>query len=117
MNGAAWVILCVLVVGILWKLVMGQPSEDELTVMQQAVSDGGMLLDVRSPGEFQSGHLEGAHNIPVDELKSRLEELGSKDRPVVVYCASGVRSRSATTLLRDNGFSHVHDLGSWRNWE
>ena len=51
--------------------------------MQQAVTDGGLLLDVRSPGEFNSGHLEGALNIPVGELQSRLKELGSTDRPVV----------------------------------
>jgi len=117
MNGAAWVILCVFVVVILWKLFMGQPSQEELTAMQQAVTDGGILLDVRSPGEFKSGHLDGALNIPVGELQRRLKEIGSTDRPVVVYCASGARSRSASELLRDSGFSRVHDLGSWRNWK
>ena len=117
MSGAAWVMLSVFVVVIVWKLFMGQPSQDELTAMRQAVADGGILLDVRSLGEFKSGHLEGAHHIPVGELQTRLQELGSTDRPVVVYCASGARSRSASQLLRDNGFSRVHDLGSWRSWE
>ena len=117
MNKVALAMMCVLVVVVLWKLLMGKPSQEELSTMQQAVTDGGLLLDVRSPSEFNSGHLEGALNIPVGELQSQLKELGSTDRPIVVYCASGMRSRSAQKLLQDNGFSQVHDLGSMGNWK
>jgi len=117
MNKVALAMMCVLVVVVLWKLLMGKPSQEELSAMQQAVIDGGLLLDVRSPSEFNSGHLEGALNIPVGELQSRLKELGSTDRSIVVYCASGMRSRSAQKLLQDNGFSQVHDLGSMGNWK
>jgi len=117
MNKVTLAIMCVLVVVVLWKLLMGKPSQEELSTMQQAVTDGGLLLDVRSPGEFNSGHLEGARNIPVGELQSRLKELGSTDQRIIVYCASGMRSRTAFKLLRDNGFSHVHDLGSMGNWK
>ena len=117
MNKVALAMMCVLVVVVLWKLLMGKPSQEELSAMQQAVTDGGLLLDVRSPTEFNGGHLEGALNIPVGELESRLKELGSTDRPIVVYCASGMRSRSASKLLRENDFSQVHDLGSMGNWK
>ncbi len=117
MNKVALAIMCVLVGVILWKFLMGKPSQEELSAMQQAVTDGGLLLDVRTPSEFSAGHLEGAINIPVDQLQSRLQEIGDTDRSIVVYCASGMRSRSALNVLRDNGFSNVHDLGSMGNWK
>ena len=117
MSGTTWVFLFVFAALIFFKFQMGRRSQEELTVMRQAVADGGLLLDVRSPGEFNSGHVDGALNIPVGELQSRLKELDDKDRAVVVYCASGVRSKSASSLLREHGFKDVHDLGSLRNWE
>ena len=117
MNGTTWVVLGVFMVLILFKFNIGRRSQDELTAIRQAVEDGGLLLDVRSPREFKAGHLDEALNIPVGELHGRLEELGSKARPVVVYCASGARSRSASQLLRESGFHDVHDLGPWRNWK
>ncbi len=73
------------------------------------------LVDVRSPGEFAGGALPGARNIPVHELDRRLAEL-SKDRELVVYCASGGRSASAASLLARAGFTKVHDLGGIGRW-
>jgi len=71
------------------------------------------LLDVRSPDEYAGGHLEGALNVPLQELGARLTELGPKGRPVKVYCRSGRRSAIAAQLLRDAGFSSVKDLGGF----
>ena len=116
MKGTTWVFLFAFAALIFFKFQMGRRSPEELTVMRQAVADGGLLLDVRSPGEFSSGHIDGALNIPVGDLQSRLKELDDKDRAVVVYCASGVRSKSAASLLREHGFKDVHDLGSLSNW-
>jgi len=76
------------------------------------VEDGALLLDVRSEGEFGAGGLPGAKNIPVQVLSARLGEL-EKDRPIVVYCASGMRSSRAASVLRAKGFE-VHDLGPAR---
>lgn len=78
------------------------------------VADGAQLLDVRTPGEFASGHIEGATNIPVHELRERLGEL-DRGRAVVVYCRSGARSASAARLLAGAGFE-VHDLGPMSAW-
>ena len=78
------------------------------------VDAGALLLDVRSPGEFASGALPGAENIPVAELPSRLSEL-DRDREIVVYCASGMRSNRAASFLRARGY-RVHDLGPGRAW-
>jgi phage shock protein E len=82
----------------------------------QLVAEGARLLDVRSPGEFASGHLDGALNIPVDTLDRRLGEVGEKDVPVVVYCRSGARSAQAARVLRAAGFEKVSDLGAMSRW-
>ena len=82
----------------------------------QLVADGALLLDVRTPREFDAGHIEGAVNIPVQELRARVDELGSTESPIVVYCRSGNRSHHAKMFLESQGFDQVHDLGSYRNW-
>jgi phage shock protein E len=73
---------------------------------------GVTLLDVRSPEEFAQGHLEGAINIPVQELAERLGEL-RRGTPISVYCRSGRRSAAAAELLTRAGFGEVHDRGGW----
>jgi rhodanese-related sulfurtransferase len=80
-----------------------------------AMQAGARVVDVRTRGEYASGHLPGAVNIPLHELSSRLAELGAKDRAIVVYCASGQRSSRAKGLLRGAGFTNVHNLGSISN--
>ena len=84
---------------------------------RQLVSAGALLVDVRTPTEFASGHVDGAKNIPVSELGTRASELGTDHaRPVVIYCASGMRSASAKGKLRKLGFAHVFDLGGMSRW-
>ena len=73
------------------------------------------LLDVRTPQEFAEGYIEGAELIPVDSLSSRLDEV-PKDKPVVVYCRSGNRSRTAAQILTDAGYTNVYDLGGIIDW-
>jgi rhodanese-related sulfurtransferase len=76
-----------------------------------------LLLDVRTAGEFSSGHIEGATNIPVQELEARLSTLpAKKDQDIVVYCRSGHRSAMAKELLEKAGFTKVHNLGPMTNW-
>ncbi|MBR57044.1 MAG: sulfurtransferase [Myxococcales bacterium] len=116
MSKSTWVLLCIFIGLILFKLQSGRRSAEEVSVMRKAVNDGGLLLDVRTPGEYNGGHLDGALNIPVGDLRGRLQELGPKERAIVVYCASGGRSARATKFLRANGFNEVHDLGSLSNW-
>lgn len=83
---------------------------------RELLAKGALLVDVRSPSEFSSGHIDGARNIPVNALSARERELGAKDRPVILYCASGARSAMAKKALRAAGFLRVHNLGSIRNW-
>jgi rhodanese-related sulfurtransferase len=82
----------------------------------ELVKRGALLLDVRTPSEFASGHIDGAENIPLQELGGRLSEIPSKDSDVIVYCRSGHRSSQAKAMLEKAGFSKVHDLGGMNNW-
>jgi phage shock protein E len=80
------------------------------------VERGARLVDVRSSVEFAAGHIDGAVNIPLDQLKTRLDEVGSATEPVVVYCRSGQRSASAKRTLEANGYTEVFDLGAMSRW-
>jgi phage shock protein E len=82
---------------------------------RELVANGALLLDVRTPEEFRDRHLDGAVNIPVQELAARIPELGARGRPVVVYCRSGARSASAATLMKSAGYE-VLDIGGIGNW-
>jgi rhodanese-related sulfurtransferase len=77
---------------------------------------GALLLDVRSPEEFEERHPREAVNVPLPELAKRLSELGAHDRPIVVYCHTGVRASIAKKKLIEAGFSNVHNLGAIGHW-
>jgi phage shock protein E len=83
---------------------------------RKLVGNGALLLDVRTQEEFALRHIEGALNIPVQQLDRRIGELGTKDRPVVVYCRSGRRSAHAARMLQEAGYTSVHDLGGMNRW-
>ncbi len=71
-----------------------------------------LIVDVRTPGEFSSGAYPDAVNIPLDQLESRIDELGdNKDREITVYCASGARSSYAMQYLQQIGFTNVENGG------
>lgn len=80
------------------------------------VKEGARLVDVRSPSEYAAGHIDGAVNIPVDDLGRRMKEVGPTDRNVVVYCHSGMRSARAATMLKAAGYKAVHNLGAMNRW-
>jgi rhodanese-related sulfurtransferase len=76
------------------------------------VSKGAQIIDVRTPGEFTSGHIRGAVNIPLQSISSQMARI-KKDKPVITCCASGMRSASAKSILKSNGFEEVHNGGGW----
>lgn len=74
------------------------------------------LIDVREPQEFDKGHILGARNIPVTQMKNRLVEI-RKDKPVYLYCQSGSRSARAAQLLHKKGYQDISQLkGGFKKW-
>lgn len=77
-----------------------------------------VVLDVRDPEEFKQGHLQGARNIPLSQLATRVAELEKfKDKPVLLVCERGNRTRAAVKVLREKQFSALHQLkGGMQAW-
>ena len=103
----------ILVIGLQAQKFIGKVAPEEA---HRLVESGAKLIDVRTPGEYSDGHIEGAKNLPLQSLDSRMSEIGDKSGTVVVYCRSGVRSASAKRMLEGAGFTDVHDLGAMSRW-
>ena len=74
------------------------------------------LIDVREPNEFDNGHILGARNIPMTQMKMRLQEI-RPDKPVYLYCQSGMRSGRAAQLLYKKGYKDLSHLqGGFKKW-
>jgi phage shock protein E len=82
--------------------------------VRERLGRGATVVDVRSPREYAGGAYPGAINIPLPSLSARLREIPT-DRPVVLYCASGMRSASAARLLARAGFPDVVNAGGLRH--
>lgn len=85
-------------------------------VIKKLVSEGALLIDVRSPQEYRSTHLKQAINVPINEIDNHLKDLGQKDQKIVVYCRSGRRSTRAHSILLAHGFKDVYNLGGMGRW-
>lgn len=86
---------------------LDEPKEEK----PAASSNEPLVVDVRTSGEFRGGAYPGAINIPLDELQTRVQELGNKSREITLYCASGARSAYAQRVLMQMGFSNVKNGG------
>lgn len=74
------------------------------------------LIDVREPNEFAGGHILGARNIPLTQMRTRLKEI-RPDKPVYLYCQSGSRSGRAAQMLYKKGYKDLHHLeGGFKKW-
>lgn len=81
------------------------------TIRSIIQEEGATVIDVRSSWEFADGHVEGALNIPLEEIPGRLSEIQSLKQPLVVYCRSGNRSGMAQGFLSQAGISEVYNGG------
>ncbi|HWR11390.1 MAG TPA: rhodanese-like domain-containing protein [Rectinemataceae bacterium] len=79
--------------------------------VEQKIKAGAIVVDVRSQDEYADEHFPKALNIPVNELQARIGEIGPKDRPIVLYCASGARSAMGARILKSLGFADVTNAG------
>jgi phage shock protein E len=83
----------------------------------QLVKEGAVIVDVRSKGEFDGGHINGSINIPVDQLTNNLNKLKDKNKTIITCCASGMRSAVAKNTLKSNGYTQVYNGGGWSGLE
>ena len=112
-NLLPWLALGALIVAWLALTRLGKVSS---TRAHELVGAGAALVDVRTEAEFASGHLPGAINVPLDRLQKEAATLADLHKPIVVYCASGMRSASAKRVLRGAGAAEVYDLGAMGRW-
>lgn len=83
-----------------------------MTVDKVLKDKKGTIVDVRTPAEYSGGHVAGSVNIPLNELPGRMDELKQMEKPVVLCCASGMRSAQAENYLNQKGLESLNG-GSW----
>jgi phage shock protein E len=93
---------------VLFKFVLARRTPP--AVIAQKLAAGATIVDVRSEAEFRGGAYRGAINVPLQALSGKLDRI-PKNRPVVVYCASGSRSALAARVLRKAGYEDVSNAG------
>lgn len=81
---------------------------------KELINSGALIVDVRTPGEYKSGHIKGSLNIPLNKLNENIPLLKRKNKPVITCCASGMRSASAVQLLKAGGIEGVYNGGGWK---
>jgi rhodanese-related sulfurtransferase len=78
------------------------------------IKQGAAIVDVRTPAEFKQGHIRKSANLPLDQLRKSVKLLpADKQLPIIVCCASGMRSGSAKTVLNELGYKNVYNGGGW----
>ena len=76
-----------------------------------------VLIDVRTKSEYDSGHISGSILIPHDEIAEKIKDaVPDKDTPIIVYCRSGNRSKTASDTLIELGYSQIFDMGGIVDW-
>lgn len=86
-------------------------------VEEYAATPGAVLLDVRTPGEYASGHIQGSRNLPLDSLREITKTIPQKETPIFLHCLSGARSRQAEAILVQMGFTNVKNIGGISAWK
>lgn len=83
--------------------------------VKEALRKGAVIIDVRTPHEFDNGKVPGSVNIPVDRISSNIERIRSMKKPIVLVCGSGARSSQAKNILKSSGINDVYNGGSWES--
>jgi phage shock protein E len=93
------------------KKLFGEPTD-----YKSLVQNGAVIVDVRTPGEYKSGHIKNSRNIPVDQIRSKVTELKKLGKPLITVCRSGSRSSMAKSILASAGIE-VYNGGPWNSLE
>ena len=82
----------------------------------ELLANGAVLIDVRSPGEFEMGNAPGSKNVPLDKIMHKVKKLEQLNKPIVLCCRSGMRSGRATSMLKRHGIEEVYNGGPWHKF-
>jgi rhodanese-related sulfurtransferase len=96
-------------------VVRGDSSITHAAMLPQAMEAGTVVLDVRAPAEFECGHVPGAVNVPLDELRDRLDEI-DRGKPIIAYCQVGQRGYLATRILQQAGYDAANLSGGYTTY-
>ncbi|MEA5082523.1 MAG: FAD-dependent oxidoreductase [Lachnospiraceae bacterium] len=91
------------------NLLNGDYKQVNVDKVRELVESGNVIIDVREPHEYEAGHIKEAKNIPLSELRERLDEI-PKDKPVYLHCRSGQRSYNAVLALQNAGYKNVYNI-------
>lgn len=122
MSRSTWIVLALalaVLLGVVAVLNSGGPAGGLVSSaeFESAISDGSLLVDVRTAAEFETGHIPGAINVPVNGIEAAAAAWDTGE-PIALYCATGSRSADAASALRALGFETVYDLsGGIVAWE
>lgn len=110
-------LFCLLLLALSVSLFSGcsKVSDENLIKAREAVKNGAIIVDVRTPEEFSGKHVKGALNLPIEEIMKGNINL-PKDKEIVVYCRSGSRSSASAKVLRKQGWT-VYDVATQDEWE
>ncbi len=94
--------------GFLSNLFSSRPNP-----VKEVLQQGAVVIDVRTVGEFRSGNVAGSLNIPLDQIGSKMKKIKQMRKPIVLCCASGMRSASAAGMLKNAGVESVYNGRTW----
>ncbi len=115
MNLTVWIIVAAVLAAVFALKRMSFVSADKA---RRFLQNGALLVDVRNPGEFSSGHVPGAVNVPLGNLSSEVpRRFPDKNQLLLLHCLSGTRSGIARGQLKKLGYNNVFNLGSYRRAE
>ena len=109
-----WIVLLIVAAAVAVVFMIKKSSQVPATAALNYLKQGALVIDVRSTGEFNSGHLARAINLPLDEIETAVPaRVKDKSQALLLHCASGLRSGLAARKLKSLGYTNVFNLGSY----
>lgn len=109
-----WITILIVVVAIALFLTISKAGQISAKDAAAYLKNGALVIDVRTPGEFNSGHLTNAINDPLDQITTAVpERVKEKSQVLLLHCASGMRSGMAQKKLQSLGYTNAFNLGSY----
>lgn len=81
--------------------------------IKEALKKGAVIIDVRTAQEYDMGRVPGSINIPVDRISSNIQRIKGMNKPIIFCSTSGIRSKTAKSIMQKNGMKNVYAAGSW----